>query len=178
MYQPKTIYTSIALKAILNYFQKELKDELQSDEGIGDLTKIRRGCFVSIHNRDGSLRGCIGTIEPCESDLSREIYRNAICAAFEDYRFNPLSRDELDDIEISVDVLTVPEEISDFDDLDPLIYGVIVTDNSAHRGVLLPSIQSIDTVEQQIEIVKRKAGLSKIHNRNLKFYRFTSTRYH
>jgi len=84
----------------------------------------------------------------------------------------------MDDIEFSVDVLTVPEAIHDLDDLDPQIYGVIVTDGNYSRAVLLPSIPTIDTIEKQIDIVKRKAGLSKISNDKLTFYRFTSNRYH
>ncbi len=178
MYSPKTIYTTIALNTILNYLKVGLNNDLRYKEEREKLTKIKRGCFVSIHKLDGSLRGCMGTIEPCEKDLAAEISRNAISAAFNDYRFPSLSAKELDEIEISVDVLTEPEEIFDFADLDPLIYGVIVTDGKSHRAVLLPSIPTIDKVEKQIKIVKEKAGLSKFPDSDLKFFRFTSTRYH
>ncbi len=178
MYQPRTIYTEIALAAILH----NLKGSDQKHRAVGpipeDLLQTRRGCFVSLHLFDGSLRGCIGTIEPYERSLVDEISRNAISAAFHDTRFNPVKLYEMDDIELSVDVLTVPEPINELDDLDPQIYGVIVTDNKYNRGVLLPSIPTIDTVEKQIEIVKRKAGLSNVSNEKLTFYRFTSTRYH
>jgi AmmeMemoRadiSam system protein A len=178
MYQPQSVYTKVAWAAILreltgeksnNDFPKDFPNETLSD---------KRGCFVSLHKTDGSLRGCIGTIEPTESDLKQEIIRNAISACFHDTRFDPVVPGEIDDIEISVDVLTEPEEIFSFDDLDPLIYGVIVCDKSGRRAVLLPSIPSIDTVERQIEIVKRKAGLGHINDNKLKFYRFTSNRYH
>ena len=178
MYNPKTIYTEIAIAAILDNF----KGADQNSRAIGpipkDLLNTRRGCFVSLHLTDGSLRGCIGTIEPFERSLVDEISRNAVSAAFHDTRFNPVKLDEMDDIELSVDVLTVPESINDLDDLDPQIYGVIVTDNKYSRAVLLPAIPSIDTVEKQIEIVKRKAGLSKVSDDKLTFYRFTSNRYH
>jgi AmmeMemoRadiSam system protein A len=177
MYKPKTIYTEIALKAISNYLEGA-----SFESGIGQedypLLDDRRGCFVSLHKKDGELRGCIGTIESIENNLQQEIIRNAISAAFRDHRFKPLTKDELADIELSVDVLTVPEEIFDLEDLDPQIFGVIVSDGATRRAVLLPSIPSIDTVEKQLNIVKRKAGLNNVPNEELKFYRFTSNRYH
>jgi len=177
MYQPQSIYTKIALQSIVNRLSKTSKS-IQKEEIPVDVMDQRRGCFVSLHKKDGSLRGCIGTIEAQEENLIKEIERNAISAAFNDSRFSSMTYDELEEIELSVDVLTEPEQIFDLDDLDPLIYGVIVTDGSLGRAVLLPSIPTIDTVEKQIEIVKRKAGLSKRENEDLKFYRFTSNRYH
>ena len=177
MYDPKTIYTKVALVTIQKYLDTGNSENL-INEIPEDILSNRRGCFVSLHKTDGSLRGCIGTIEPQEENLYEEIIRNAISAATRDSRFSPLSEDELEDIEISVDVLTEPEQIFDLDELDPEIFGIIVKDDSHHRAILLPSIPTIDTIEKQIEIVKRKAGLSKIKNKNLKFYRFTSNRYH
>ncbi len=178
MYKPQTIYTEIALAAILDYIGQNKSITKPVGAIPPDLLQSRRGCFVSLHKTDGSLRGCIGTIEPFEKNLVEEISRNAVSAAFHDNRFDPLTWDELDTVELSVDVLTVPEEISNFDDLDPQIYGVIVADNTYHRAVLLPAIPTIDTVEKQIEIAKRKAGLAKTSNDKLTFYRFTSNRYH
>jgi uncharacterized protein len=178
MYRPKTIYTAIALAAICENM-KGKKDDLPPLGTIpSELLNSRQGCFVSLHKTDGALRGCIGTIDPYERNLVEEISRNAVSAAFNDNRFNPLTEVELDDVELSVDVLTVPEQINSLDDLDPQIFGVIVADNSYHRAVLLPSIPGIDTVDKQIEIVKRKAGLSSASNNKLTFYRFTSNRYH
>jgi len=176
MYQPKTIYTKVALETIIN-FLKGITPQLPKDDIPEILLKACCGCFVSLHNTDGSLRGCIGTIEPVEENLFKEISRNAIAAAFRDSRFSPLTLEEMDEVEISVDVLTVPEEINDLDDLDPQIYGVIVSDGASKRAVLLPSIPSIDSIEKQINIVKRKAGLNKVKNHQLKLYRFTSNRY-
>ncbi|MEZ5196199.1 MAG: AMMECR1 domain-containing protein [Bacteroidales bacterium] len=115
----KSIYTKVALSAII----KNLGEDIEWIESI-DLPEedllIKRGCFVSLHRRDSSLRGCIGTIEPQEKNLREEIIRNAYSAAFRDTRFSPLSIEELEDLEVSVDVLTEPETISDLGDLrDP-----------------------------------------------------------
>ena len=178
MYQPKTIYTEIALAAICDNLKGKNHEKPSLLSVPDELLDTRRGCFVSLHKKDGSLRGCIGTIEPYEKNLAEEISRNAISAAFHDNRFNPVTEDEMDDIEFSVDVLTVPEPVHDLNDLDPQIFGVIVTDGNYNRAILLPSIPTIDTIEKQIDIVKRKAGLSKISNDKLTFYRFTSNRYH
>jgi len=178
MYKPRSIYTKLALEAILDQFgNPKYKEKAKSDDESG-LLEQKRGCFVSLHKSDGSLRGCIGTIEPTEKNLGAEISRNAISAAFCDNRFEPLTPEEINDLEISVDILTKPEEITSFDDLDPLIYGVIVCDDFGHKAVLLPSIPSVETVERQIDIVKQKAGLAHASNSKLTFYRFTSNRYH
>ncbi len=178
MYQPKSIYTEIALAAICDNFSGKLPKQSAIGPIPPELLNSRRGCFVSLHKKDGSLRGCIGTIEPYENNLAEEISRNAFSAAFHDSRFNPVTSDEMDELELSVDVLTVPEQIHDLEDLDPQIFGVIVTDDNNRRAVLLPSIPTIETIDQQIEIVKRKAGLSKVSNDKLTFFRFTSNRYH
>lgn len=178
MYQPQTPYTRIAFESIKLY----LSEESMPDPGLAwipeEFYELQRGCFVSLHLQDNELRGCIGTLEPHEKNLFEEIRRNAISAAFKDNRFPPLSVYEFPHVKISVDVLTPPERVFSADDLDPDIYGLIITDGRLQRGVLLPSIPGIDTVERQIQVVKRKAGLSHADDRTLEFYRFASSRYH
>lgn len=116
----------------------------------------RAGAFVSLH-RGGVLRGCIGTIEPTRPTLAEEVVANAVRAASEDPRFQPLGPDELEDLEIHVDVLHEPEQC-EIADLDPARYGVIVSHRS-QRGLLLPDLEGVDTVEQQVSIARRKAGI-------------------
>lgn len=122
-----------------------------------ELTERRAGVFVSLHET-GELRGCIGTIAPTTPCIADEIIRNAVSASSEDPRFPPVRPDELDYLEISVDVLAAPEPISDPAELDPARFGVIVT-KGWRRGLLLPNLEGVDTVEQQIAIAKRKAGI-------------------
>jgi len=178
MYNPQSPYTQIAFETIKQYLQQGHL-EISKIPGLpAELFKIRRGCFVSLHKLDDELRGCIGTIEPREDNLVEEIKRNAISAAIHDHRFSPLTNTEFPGIKISVDVLTEPEPVSSLEDLDPQIFGLIVSDGKIQKGVLLPSIPDIDTIEKQIRIVKRKAGLSNSDDRHLTFYRFTSNRYH
>jgi AmmeMemoRadiSam system protein A len=115
------------------------------------------GCFVSLHNSDGSLRGCIGTIEPRFNNLFDEIVQNAISAALDDPRFSSVKGDELEHLHISVDVLSAPEETS-IDKLDPLKYGLIITDGY-RKEFCLPALETVDTVQKQIDIVKVKLVL-------------------
>jgi AMMECR1 domain-containing protein len=103
-----------------------------------------------------------------------EIIRNAISAAMHDPRFSPVREDELKTLEYSVDVLSEPEDIGSESELDPKKYGVIVT-KGGRRGLLLPDLDGVDTVSQQISIAKQKAGIGKWEN--VKLSRFTVTRH-
>ena len=133
----------------------------------------KAGTFVSLHRRD-ELRGCIGTIGPTQANVAQEIIQNAISAATRDPRFSPMTVGELDDLVISVDVLTDPEPIASMQDLDPKKYGVIV-ESGGRRGLLLPDLEGVDTVESQVEIARRKAWIGP--RDPVKLYRFQVIRY-
>jgi AmmeMemoRadiSam system protein A len=136
--------------------------------------KENAGVFVSI-KKNGELRGCIGTFMPTCSNVAEEIIRNAICAATQDPRFNRVSREELDDLVFSVDVLTAPQEVKDLKELDPKKYGIIVS-KGMRKGLLLPDLEGVDTVEEQIRISKLKAGI--MDNGDVKIFKFEVRRYH
>ncbi len=123
-----------------------------------EMKSSRKGTFVSL-KINNNLRGCIGTIFPTKLNTKEEIISNAISAATKDPRFNPLREDELDKIKVSVDVLETPTDVLDINELDPKKYGVIITEGFK-RGVLLPNLEGIDTVEEQINIAKNKAGIT------------------
>lgn len=134
----------------------------------------RAGTFVSLHDSRGNLRGCIGTIEPQQPTVAQEIIQNAIGAATRDPRFPPVQPEELEGLDVKVDVLTEPEPIDSMDQLDPKRYGVIV-ESGWRRGLLLPDLEGVDTVEYQVEIAMRKAG---IHSGEpMQLYRFEVKRY-
>ncbi len=118
----------------------------------------RAACFVSI-KKDGELRGCIGTLEPAEADLGREIIRNAQSAAFGDPRFNAVAAGEFPRLFFSVDVLSAPEQVAGMHELDCRVYGVIVGCDY-RRGVLLPDLDGVETVEEQLAIACQKAGIA------------------
>lgn len=122
------------------------------------LTQTRAGAFVSIHKK-GRLRGCIGTISPTRRTLAEEIIHNAVSACARAPRFDPIRPEELKWLEIKVDVLGEPEEIRSEMELDVKRYGVIVT-RGHRRGLLLPDLEGVDTVEQQVSIAREKAGIT------------------
>jgi AmmeMemoRadiSam system protein A/AmmeMemoRadiSam system protein B len=117
----------------------------------------RAGVFVSMH-RHGQLRGCIGTLSPTRPNLTEEIRHNAISACSHDPRFYPVIAEELSDLEISVDVLGSPQPVHALGELDVKRYGVIVS-SGGRRGVLLPDLEGVETVDEQVRIALRKAGI-------------------
>lgn len=132
--------------------------QIEPPSGLPDeLYTTRAGAFVSL-KEDGRLRGCIGTIQAVRKNLAEEICSNAISACSQDPRFSPVEPWEVDRLTISVDVLGDTESIASPDELDVRQYGVIVT-KGAKRGLLLPNLEGVDTVEQQIAIAKQKAGI-------------------
>ena len=135
----------------------------------------QKACFVSIKGKDGSLRGCIGTILPTQNSLREEILTNAVSAAVRDPRFPPMQAGELDKVDISVDVLSIPEEVKEGMELDPKIFGVIVTQGT-RRGLLLPDLPGVTSVEQQVAIAAQKAGIRNLDGARLQ--RFTVSRYY
>ena len=140
----------------------------------GELLKNRAGVFVSVH-KFGNLRGCIGTIEPVRENIANEIIKNAISAVSEDPRFSAVTEDELKYLDINVDVLGKAEKIKTEAELDVKKYGVIV-ESGYKRGLLLPDLEGVDTVEQQIEIAKRKAGI--YTGEKVQLYRFEVVRHY
>lgn len=131
------------------------------------------GVFVSI-KKHGQLRGCIGTIAPVRGDLFHEVVENAVSAGLSDPRFDPVEVEELPDLVYSVDVLAEPEPIASTEELDPIKYGVIVR-SGRRSGLLLPNLEGVDTVEEQVAIARRKAGIGP--NEQVKLERFEVKRY-
>lgn len=162
----------LARKTIESYVRE--KRIIKPPEELGPEMQGRAGTFVSIHDRRGNLRGCIGTIEPQQPTVAQEVIQNAISAATRDPRFPPVQPEELEDLDIKVDVLTKPEPIDSMDQLDPKRYGVIV-ESGWRRGLLLPDLEGVDTVEYQVEIAMRKAGIRP--GEPMQLYRFEVKRY-
>lgn len=133
----------------------------------------KAGVFVCL-KKHGQLRGCIGTFMPTNECVGIETIMNAIAAATKDYRFNPVEDHELDDLDYSVDVLSCPEKVSDISELDPKKYGVLVVSENK-RGLLLPDLEGVDTVDEQLRIAKLKAGI--LPNEPVEIYKFEVKRY-
>ncbi|MFP4641315.1 MAG: AmmeMemoRadiSam system protein A [Chloroflexota bacterium] len=141
----------------------ELTPEMQEQAGV----------FVSIHEH-GQLRGCIGTFLPTQSNVAEEIIHNAISSATRDYRFSPVTPEELPSLTYKVDVLTKPEPVESKEELDPKKYGILV-EYRGKRGLLLPDLEGVDTVDKQIEIASAKAGI--LPDEPVNLYRFEVRRF-
>lgn len=171
------IYTRLA-RLNLNYYFNNGKlltvDELINSnyDDISKLLNDKKGVFVSL-KINGDLRGCIGTTEPTTNSIAEEIINNSISAALNDPRFSPLRKEELMDIDISVDLLYPPEETT-FEELDPKKYGVIVSCGH-RRGLLLPNLEGIDTADKQVAIAMEKGGI--MPNENYSLERFKVERF-
>lgn len=118
----------------------------------------RNGVFVSI-KKEGELRGCIGTIFPTTDCVAKEIIKNSVEAGERDPRFSPVEEEELAELEYSVDILMTPIKATK-EELDPKKYGVIVKKDS-RTGLLLPNLEGVDTIEEQLSIALDKADIDK-----------------
>ena len=139
-----------------------------------ELLDAKAGAFVSIH-KFGALRGCIGTIAPTQKNLALEIIENAVSAVCKDPRFEPVAQDELKYLDINVDVLGEAEPIESQAQLDVQKYGVIVQ-SGCKRGLLLPDLDGVDTVEQQVAIARRKGGIAP--GEKVQLFRFEVVRHY
>lgn len=136
--------------------------------------KRRAGVFICLKIH-GDLRGCVGTFHPCRDNLFEEIAYNAISASTGDPRFSPVQPEELSELAYTVDILSEPERIFDQSLLNPKKYGIIVI-KEHKRGLLLPDLDGVDTVEEQLHIAKMKAGI-RPEEEEIEIYRFTVERY-
>lgn len=164
---------SLARETVEAYVREgRLMSPPQKPEGV---FAERAGVFVSL-KKHGELRGCIGTFAPSTACVAEEVIRNAIAAATQDPRFEPVAPDELESLDYSVDVLTQPEPVEDPEsELDPKRYGVIVS-KGYKRGLLLPALDGVDSTEHQLSIAMMKAGIA-VNERGVKVQRFEVRRY-
>ena len=162
----------LAKRAVEEFISK--RKVVRPPETLTSVMSERAGVFVCL-KKEGQLRGCIGTFSPCCGNVAEETIKNAICAATEDPRFSLLAKEELPFIAYSVDVLSSPEKISDPKELDPKKYGVIVV-KGGMKGLLLPDLEGVETVEEQLRIAKMKAGIDSTESADI--YRFKVRRYY
>ncbi len=139
--------------------------------------KNKSGVFVTIRNKEsGELRGCIGTYLPTSKNIAEETIRNAISAAVKDYRFMPVQEEELPKLKYEVSILSKPSLVKSIKELDPKKYGIIIFSESGKSALLLPNIEGIDNIEQQVSIACQK-GLIDPEKENLTIYKFKAKTY-
>ena len=164
-------FAELAKKSVESYIRDGKVSELPESaaEGLSE----KSGVFVCL-KKTGQLRGCIGTFMPTKERIADEIIANAVSAATQDPRFPPVTKDELEDLSYSVDVLSAPEKVSNLSELDPRKYGVIVTAGT-RKGLLLPDLEGVNTVKEQLNIAKMKAGI--LPDEPVEILRFEVKRY-
>lgn len=173
----KTLHPLVALahRAVEEYVRSGERIPMPPDPELSPEMREQAGTFVSLH-KSGDLRGCIGTFVPQRENVAVEVIENAIASATRDPRFYPVQEWELPELEISVDVLSEPEPINSVDELDPGRFGVIVVaQDGVRRGLLLPMLEPVKTVEQQVAIARQKAFIAP--DEPVRLYRFRVRRY-
>jgi len=208
-------YVSLAKLAVENYI-KDGKIIDPPEDLPEEFLKKRAGVFVTIEKCASSahppmrrkLRGCIGTYLPTKINIAEEIIHNAVAAACEDYRFEPVQKEELSSLSYTVYILNSPEPVKDIKKLDPKKFGIIIKTGpftypsgserekrehalfdlpnepdvvfddklSYKTGLLLPDLEGVDTVEQQISIASQKGGIDPAKEK-IFIYRFTVEKY-
>jgi AmmeMemoRadiSam system protein A len=170
-------YIKLAKQTIKQYLQTGKIIDVPEDTP-KELVEKRAGVFICFKNK-GQLRGCIGTFLPTRLNLAQEIIQNTISAATEDNRFLPIEADELDELKVTIDVLSEPEKIADEDinQLDPKKFGILVKSEDGFKsGLLLPDLKDVKTVAEQIAIACQKAGIDPYED-NFSVYKFTVERH-
>jgi AmmeMemoRadiSam system protein A len=159
----------VAREAILAHLERR-----KPDPSVAQAPPLVPSAPVFVTLKIGTrLRGCMGELEAHQADLAAETMDRAVASAFHDPRFPPLELDELADTSIDVTILEPLEPTQSLDDLDPLVYGIEVSDATGRRAVLLPDIEGIDTVEKQVDIARRKAGIPESAALSIQRFRVT-----
>jgi AmmeMemoRadiSam system protein A len=167
-------FVALARQAIESF----VRDRTRVDPPLpADGVLRRAGTFVSLHLPDGTLRGCMGTIEPQMGSVEEEIVANAITAASSDPRFYSVTQQELPSLDISVDVLGPAEEVHGLGEMDPQRYGMIIRTLDGRRALLLPGLEGVDTTDQQLRITCRKGNIDPDKDQ-YQMYRFEVERHH
>ncbi len=126
------------------------------------------GVFVTLFLNE-ALRGCVGSLQPQTNTLAQEVVRNAVLAGFNDPRYDPVSKKDIEKLDIHIEAITPSEPVEDLSTLDPEVDGLIVR-SGKKQGVLLPAIEGVDTVEQQIKICRSKGKIKS--SESVTYFRF------
>lgn len=173
----------LAKEAVENYIKERRIISVPEDFPKEFLIR-KAGVFVTIE-KNGNLRGCIGTYLPTRKNIVEEVIYNAIAAATEDYRFGPVEKEEIPSLSYTVYILSEPNLVTDIKELDPKKYGIIIktvpiSDFNGHfiakTGLLLPDLEGVDTIEKQISIACQKAEIDPFKEKIL-IYKFTVEKY-
>ncbi len=152
-------------KILIEIAKNAIKNEFNitySRIDIPEKLKKKAGAFVTI-NENNSLRGCIGYPYPI-MELYRAVEKSAVGAAFDDPRFMPLKKKEIDKIEIEITILGEMMKL-DYKNIDEITIGKhgLYIKNGIYSGILLPQVATEYnfTKKEFLEETCLKAGLNK-----------------
>jgi MEMO1 family protein len=141
----------------------ESGDDTPAETLAGEIFQKHRGTFVTLH-KDGALRGCIGSLLP-DTPLAESVRKNAVNAAFRDPRFPAVTREEMDDLDIEVSILTPPRPLAYKDPADLTarlragIDGLIIRKGGASATFLPQVWKQLPQPADFLSHLCRKAGL-------------------
>jgi len=162
------VLSQVARRSVEASFRGDAELPDVSREGIlGE----RHGVFVTIRGPRRKLRGCVGTLTPRFANTAEETWHLARDAAFRDGRFTPVAARELEQLRFEVSVVLPLEEVASAAELDARRYGVVVATDDGRRGVLLPNVTGVETVEQQLALARRKGDIGELEP--VRIQRFT-----
>ena len=150
-------YVDLARKTLDSYIIKE--EEPKPEKTIPEKLQKKAGIFICLKDKFGNLKGCIGTFLPTKPNIAEEIIDNTIAAATKDLRFPAITKEEVPELKISVDILSEPELVENIEILDPKKFGILLKSDSGKTGLLLPDLEEVITVEQQIQIAAQKGQI-------------------
>jgi len=162
--QQGRILVRLARQTIEEYLNVPALDPVSAGELDEPALRKKQGVFVTL-NKQGQLRGCIGSLTGMESIVDG-VRRHAVNAAFHDHRFSPVIANEISELHIEVSVLTEPQPLDyrDAEDLTeklrPRVDGVILMDAIGRGATFLPQVwEQLPDARLFLGHLCRKAGM-------------------
>ena len=160
---------SIKMKELLKLARKAIEAEIDNrdvkvNEEIKKKYKQKQACFVTL-TKNNQLRGCIGSLET-KLPLWEDIVENAINAAFNDFRFQPVRKIELKNIKIEISILSQPKRL-EYESPQDLLNKInkkmgIILKKDFHQATFLPQVwKQLTNKIGFLEQLSMKAGLDK-----------------
>lgn len=174
----KTELTPKEKKELLSLANNAIKEFISngviSDTSLSDKRLMVNGATFITINRNGHLRGCTGNIQP-HMPLYKSVIRNAVSACSKDPRFPPMNKEELEDMEVEISVLSPLEPLTDVKTIEIGKHGLYLI-QGPHSGILLPQVAQEYGWNRNtfLEQVSYKAGLPKDAWKTAQLYSFTA----
>jgi AmmeMemoRadiSam system protein A len=155
--------TAVQRATLLNIARRSIETHLaekkQCEINVDDPELAELGAAFVTLTHEGRLRGCIGYSEPLYP-LHETVARCAVTAATRDYRFEPVTLEELPELNISISMLTPLEKLENLEDIEPGRHGLMITGRGC-RGLLLPQVAAERSWDRETFLSEtcRKAGL-------------------